>query len=103
MRFDFQKNFHVSPFMPMDMQYRWSLGVPGKRLFVNMQNFRAAAPVFDATLNLRGEPVTRWALLGTLAWYPFMTLRIIAAIHWQALKLWLKRTPFYGHPRTITR
>jgi uncharacterized protein len=102
-RFDFAKEFHVSPFMPMDVQYRWSLSVPAQRLFVNMQNFQGAAQMFDATLSLRGERVTRWALLGTLASYPFMTLRVIAAIHWQALKLWLKRTPFYGHPHTLTR
>jgi uncharacterized protein len=102
-RFDFAKQFHVSPFMPMDQQYRWSFSPPGQRLFVNMQNFQGAAQIFDATLSLRGEPATPGALLQTLASYPFMTLRVIAAIHWQALKLWLKRTPFYGHPRSITR
>jgi uncharacterized protein len=100
-RFDFDKQFHVSPFMPMDMQYRWSFSQPLQRLFVNMQNLQGAVQMFDATLSLRGEPVTPWALLRTLASYPFMTLRVITAIHWQALKLWLKRTPFYGHPRSI--
>jgi DUF1365 family protein len=100
-RFDFDKQFHVSPFMPMDMQYRWSFSQPLQRLFVNMQNLQGAVQMFDATLSLRAEPVTPWALLRTLASYPFMTLRVITAIHWQALKLWLKRTPFYGHPRSI--
>jgi DUF1365 family protein len=102
-RFEFHKDFHVSPFMPMDLEYRWCFNQPARRLFVNMRNFKGAAQIFDATLNLRGEPVTPAALLTTLAAYPFMTLRVIAAIHWQAFRLWLKRTPFYGHPRTVTR
>jgi DUF1365 family protein len=100
-RFDFDKGFHVSPFMPMDMRYRWCFSEPAQRLFVNMRNFQGAAKVFDATLSLRGEPVTCGALLSALFSYPLLTLRVITAIHWQALRLWLKRTPFYGHPRVI--
>jgi DUF1365 family protein len=102
-RFDFDKGFHVSPFMPMDMRYRWCFSEPTQRLFVNMRNFQGAAQVFDATLSLRGEPVTCGALLNALFSYPLLTLRVITAIHWQALRLWLKRTPFYGHPRTLSR
>jgi hypothetical protein len=102
-RFEFDKDFHVSPFMPMDMQYRWCFSDPSRRLFVNMRNFEGGAQTFAATLNLRGEPVTPAGLLKALAAYPFMTLRVIAAIHWQALRLWLKRTPFYGHPRAAAR
>jgi uncharacterized protein len=102
-RFEFDKNFHVSPFMPMDMQYRWCFSEPGERLFVNMQNLRAGERMFDATLNLRPTPVTPGALLRLLAGYPLMTLQVIAGIHWQALKLWWKRTPVYGHPGHITR
>jgi len=102
-RFAFDKTFHVSPFMPMDMQYRWCFSEPGERLFVNMQNLRAGERLFDATLNLRPAPITSGALLRLLAGYPLMTLKVIAGIHWQALKLWWKRTPVYGHPGHITR
>jgi DUF1365 family protein len=89
--------------MPMDMQYRWCFSEPLQRLFVNMRNFRHNAQLFDATLNMRGEPATPGALLRALFSYPFMTLRVITAIHWQALRLWLKRTPFFSHPRTAGR
>jgi len=102
-RFAFDKNFHVSPFMPMDMQYRWCFSEPGGRLFVNMQNLRAGERLFEATLNLRPAPITPGALLRLLACHPLMTLKVIAGIHWQALKLWWKRTPVYGHPGHITR
>jgi uncharacterized protein len=97
-RFEFDKDFHVSPFLPMDMQYHWCFNQPLDRLFVNMQNFRHAECLFEATLSLRREPIGAAALLRVLASFPFMTVKIIAAIHWQALKLWLKRTPVYTHP-----
>jgi hypothetical protein len=99
-RFDFDKIFHVSPFMPMKMQYRWCFSEPLQRLFVNMRNFEGSAHMFDATLSLRGEPVTPAALVRILCAYPFMTLRVITAIYCQAFKLLLKRIPFYGHPPT---
>ncbi len=96
-RFEFDKGFHVSPFFPMDMQYRWSFNAPAPRLFVNMQNYRNGEHLFDATLTLHAQPVSRAALLGVLAAFPLMTLKVITAIHWQAFRLWLKRTPFFAH------
>lgn len=102
-RFEFDKQFHVSPFMPMDMRYHWRFNVPGHRLFVNMQNFHRRERIFDATLNLRGSPLTRAGLLRVLTSFPFMTLKILARIYYQALKLYLKRTPLFAHPKDITR
>jgi DUF1365 family protein len=98
-RFGFDKDFHVSPFLPMDMQYRWSFNQPEDRLFVHMQNHRNGEQMFDATLALKHQPVSTFRLLCILATFPLMTLKVIAAIHWQALRLWVKRTPVFDHPR----
>ncbi len=102
-RFGFDKAFHVSPFLPMDMQYRWSFSEPLEDLFVHMENSRAGVPVFDATLALQASPVSTRTLLGALFGFPLMTVKVIGAIHWQALKLWLKRTPVYNHPTADSR
>jgi DUF1365 family protein len=84
----------------MDMRYRWCFSAPLTRLFIGMQSFKDGGQVFDATLALEREPISTPALVRVLAAFPLMTLKVIAAIHWQALRLWLKRTPFYRHPAT---
>lgn len=98
-RFEFGKQFHVSPFLPMDMHYLWCFNEPGKRLFVNMQSHRQGTSVFEATLALRGSPLNRGSLLRILASSPFMTLKVLAGIYYQALKLYLQQTPIFAHPK----
>jgi uncharacterized protein len=98
-RFELDKRFHVSPFMPMEMHYRWCFNEPSGRLLAHMQNFREQRFVFDATLSLRREPISAGALVRALFGYPLMTLKVVTAIHFQALRLLLKRTPFFAHPR----
>jgi DUF1365 family protein len=104
-RFHFDKDFHVSPFMPMQLHYDWHISAPCERLIVHMQNFEYAEPkqkLFDATLLLKRRPVTSRTLAGVLAGFPLMTVQVIAGIHWQALQLWLKRTPVFTHPNKVT-
>lgn len=94
------KSFHVSPFMPMDVDYEWRFSPPGDRLTVHMENLVDGMPVFDATLALRREPVTGPALAGALLRYPWITASVVTGIYWQAFRLWLKGAPFHDHPAT---
>jgi DUF1365 family protein len=98
-RFSFAKQFHVSPFMPMDMHYQWYFGAPSKGLHVHMENWRGGEACFDATLNLQRKPMTARNLALALLQFPLITLKVSALIYWQALKLFVKRAPFHPHPR----
>jgi hypothetical protein len=97
LRFEFDKAFHVSPFLPMDMRYRARLTAPGERLYVGIENWREGRRVFDAQLALRREPLAHGTLARHLALDPLVTARVISLIMWQALKLWVKRAPFHPH------
>ncbi len=98
LRYRFAKEFHVSPFMPMEMNYDWRFGTPGDRLSVNMQNFQHGERMFDATLQLTRREISAGALARELAAFPCMPATVLAGIYLQALKLWLKRIPIHVHP-----
>ncbi len=101
----FDKRFHVSPFMAMEHAYAWRFGIPGQALRVHMEVLPPHAPPgtspqrqFDATLILERKPIDGRHLAGVLLRFPLMTLRVLAAIHWQALRLWLRGNPVHDHP-----
>ncbi|MFN7924460.1 MAG: DUF1365 domain-containing protein [Bryobacteraceae bacterium] len=100
-RFRFPKQFHVSPFMPMDQVYDWRFTTPDETLAVHMENFENGGRIFDATMTLERRPATGPHLTRALARYPLMTAQVIAAIYWQALRLRWKRCPFFGHPGAV--
>ena len=98
MRFGLSKAFHVSPFLPMDMDYDWRFSTPADTLAVHMANLRGGRRVFDATLVLRRREITGPTLAATLLHQPFGPLAVVGRIYWQALRLRAKRIPFYVHP-----
>ena len=98
-RYHENKRFHVSPFLPMDMQYDWRFSAPGDSLSVHMENYKDDAKIFDATLNLKKREITGSNLALSLVQFPVVTMKIVVAIYYQAILLWLKKIPFVNHPK----
>lgn len=101
-RAQFAKQFHVSPFNPLQMHYAWVSTAPRRYLLVHMENRLLAdsPPVMDATLCLKRQAISANSLGRLLLAHPLNTLKVPLAIYWQALKLWWKGNPFYPHPRS---
>lgn len=98
-RYRFKKLFHVSPFHDMDSDYDWRFTDPAERLTVHMECSRGAEMFMDATLSMERRELTGGEMARALARHPLMTGKVVWGIHWQALRLWLKKCPVYDHPR----
>jgi len=100
--FELDKEFHVSPFLPMETRYRWRFTEPGARLAVHLRNEQEGRHAFDATLALERREISGPSLAGALLRFPLMTLKVVIMIYWQALKLKLKGAIFHDHPAKRT-
>jgi len=99
-----KKEFHVSPFFAVEGEYDFRfMSVPPKagkpfRFLARIDHKDVAGPVLLTSLSGAGRPLRDASALRVFFRYPLMTLGVVAKIHWQALKLFVKRAPFFGKP-----
>ncbi len=92
------KHFYVSPFSDVDLSFDFRLRPPDERLALQIDDFEGPRRVLISTVTGLGPP--RPLADRALAWfslkYPLVTLKVIGAIHWEALRLWAKRVPWFA-------
>ena len=93
-----RKEFYVSPFVSMDQEYHFRMLPPGETVRVRILEKDREGPLLSATFSGKGKPLTSAAILRECIRVPFLTMKVILAIHWEAFKIWLKRVPF--HPQS---
>ena len=90
------KEFYVSPFSDVDLAFDFRLRVPQDRLAVQIDDYDGDTRTLTSTLTGPARPLTDGALAWFLLKYPLLTLRVITLIHWHALKLWIKKVPWFA-------
>jgi DUF1365 family protein len=104
-----EKRFHVSPFMSLAMNYHWRVQPPSKRqdnLMIQIDNKPVLSDeqkmkkFFDVNLTLKRAEITSANLMALWLKMPVMTVKIVGAIYWQAMKLFFKRIPFVSYQKT---
>lgn len=95
-RMNTTKHFYVSPFTDMDTDFDFDLQIPGEKLQIRIDDYdRSGKRFFISTLSGKRRPLTDARLLLYFLSFPLITVKVITLIHWQALKLWLKKIPYH--------
>ena len=92
------KLFYVSPFIEMEMRYHFRVLPPGREIRWRILETDKDGPLLAATFAGQQVSLTTAALAGLLLKLPFLTVKVMAGIHWEALKLWLKGARYIRRP-----
>jgi len=95
------KNLHVSPFVGMAASYHFALDSPGETIGIRIRETDEDGPFLLATFDGKARDFTTASLAKAFVRYPLMTVKIIGAIHFEALRLWLKGVPFFSSPPQV--
>ena len=94
-----RKQLHVSPFCRVEGHYRFRLAEKADRMLMRIDYHDAQGPLLNTSISGRMTPLTPTATVAALLRQPLLTFAIIGRIHWQALRLWRKKVPFFGKPQ----
>lgn len=97
------KRHYVSPFMGMDCRYDFRIVPPGGHVTIGIDESDADGRLLVASFTGERRPLTDRGLLGMFLKHPLMTLKVTAAIHWEALRLFVKGVPTFGHAPAASR
>jgi hypothetical protein len=93
------KNFHVSPFMPMNLSYDWDFSLPGDEIKVRIRVLQQNEPVMSARLELKSLPASSQTINRMLFNHTWQPLKTTARIYLNAAALWIKGAKFFPHPK----
>jgi DUF1365 family protein len=89
------KYFYVSPFIDHDTNFDFNLVIPDEKLNIRIDDYKDGERFFISTLTGSKQPLTNMNLVWYSIRFPFITLKIITLIHWNAIKLWIKKIPYH--------
>ncbi|MEH6525212.1 MAG: DUF1365 domain-containing protein [Sneathiella sp.] len=96
------KEFYVSPFMPMDCRYKFTVLPPSQDVSLAIRQFHLDEPILNASFMGSRYSLTSKSLATALLKFPFNGLKVIIGIHWEALKLWIKGLKIVARPKKVT-